>query len=51
MPKLLSDAAIAAFTRDGYFSPVRVMSATDARGYRDALESHEPRTPIRSRAR
>jgi ectoine hydroxylase-related dioxygenase (phytanoyl-CoA dioxygenase family) len=41
MPKQLSDEAVAAFRRDGYYSPVRVMSADDARKYRTALETHE----------
>jgi non-haem Fe2+, alpha-ketoglutarate-dependent halogenase len=41
MPKLLSPAAVEAFQRDGYFAPVRVMSAGDARRYRDALQTHE----------
>ena len=41
MPKLLSPAAVAAYGRDGVYSPVRVMSADDARRYRDALEAHE----------
>jgi ectoine hydroxylase-related dioxygenase (phytanoyl-CoA dioxygenase family) len=41
MSKLLSDAAVAAYRRDGYYSPVRVMSAEDARGFRSALQAHE----------
>jgi non-heme Fe2+,alpha-ketoglutarate-dependent halogenase len=41
MPKLLSPEAIAAFHRDGYCSPLRVMSAADAHKYRDALQAHE----------
>ena len=44
MPKLLSDEAVAAFRRDGYYSPVRVMSADDARHFRTALEEHETKT-------
>ena len=44
MPKLLSDEAVAAFRRDGYYSPVRVMSADDARHFRTALEAHETKT-------
>jgi len=44
MPKLLSQAAVEAFQRDGYYSPVRVMSAGDARKYRNALEAHEAKT-------
>jgi non-haem Fe2+, alpha-ketoglutarate-dependent halogenase len=41
MTKLLSPAAVAQYRRDGYYAPVRVMSATDAHGYRRALEAHE----------
>ena len=41
MPRLLSEAAVAAFRRDGFHSPVRVMPAAEARRYRTALESHE----------
>ena len=41
MPKLLSQAAVETYRRDGFYSPVRVMSAEDARIYRNALESHE----------
>lgn len=49
MPKLLSDEAVAAYGRDGYCSPVRVMSAADAGKYRRALEAHEAKTgePLR----
>ena len=41
MSKLLSNEAVAAYNHDGYYSPVRVMSADDARRYRSALETHE----------
>src|SRR3989442_64381 len=41
MPKLLSNDAIATFKRDGFYSPVRVMSAADAQKCRKALEAHE----------
>lgn len=41
MTKLLSPAAVEAYHRDGFYAPVRVMSAEDASGYRRALESHE----------
>ncbi len=41
MPKLLSQAAIDAFRRDGCYSPLRVMSASEAQKYRKALEVHE----------
>lgn len=41
MSKVLTPAAIAAYKRDGYYCPVRVMSAADAHNYRAALEEHE----------
>lgn len=41
MTKLLSSDAVAAFQRDGFYSPVRVMSASDAQRYRSALETYE----------
>ena len=41
MPKLLSQGAVETYRRDGFYSPVRVMSADDARKYRNALEAHE----------
>ena len=41
MPKLLSQAAVETYRRDGFYSPVRVMSAADAHNYRNALETHE----------
>src|SRR4051812_42815795 len=41
VPKLLSEDAVAAFRRDGFLSPVRVMSRNDAAKYRRALEAHE----------
>jgi ectoine hydroxylase-related dioxygenase (phytanoyl-CoA dioxygenase family) len=41
MPKLLSREAVAAYKRDGYYCPVRVMPAAEARKYRAALEAHE----------
>lgn len=44
MTKLLSPAAVEAYHRDGFYAPVRVMSAEEAHGYRRALESHEART-------
>lgn len=53
MPKLLTDAQVAQYERDGIFSPIRVMPAADARRYRDALEDYEARTgePINSNMR
>ena len=41
MPKMLSEAEVAAFRRDGFHFPVRVMSAEQARACRDALEAYE----------
>jgi ectoine hydroxylase-related dioxygenase (phytanoyl-CoA dioxygenase family) len=41
MTKVLSEAEVAAYRRDGYHFPVRVMSAADAQRYRAALEAHE----------
>lgn len=53
MPKLLSAAEVARFKRNGFHFPVRVMSADEARGYRDRLEDHERRAggPIQSNMR
>ena len=44
MTKLLSQAAVEAYRRDGYYAPVRVMSADDAKGFRAALEAHEAKS-------
>jgi len=43
MSKMLSKAAVVAYQRDGYCSPLRVMPADDARRFRAALEAHEAR--------
>jgi non-haem Fe2+, alpha-ketoglutarate-dependent halogenase len=53
MTKLLSQAAVDAYRRDGYYSPVRVMSAADAQGFRAALEAHEAKIgqPLQSNMR
>ena len=53
MPKLLSPSAIAQFERDGFYFPIRVMSADDAAHYRHCLESYEAAngTPIQSQWR
>ena len=53
MTKLLSQAAVEAYRRDGYYSPVRVMSAADAQGFRAALEAHEAKIgqPLQSNMR
>lgn len=41
MPKVLSEAQVAAYRRDGFHFPVRAMSAAEARSYRDRLEAWE----------
>jgi ectoine hydroxylase-related dioxygenase (phytanoyl-CoA dioxygenase family) len=41
MNKLLPQSAVDAYRRDGYFSPVRVMSAEDAHRFRQSLEAYE----------
>jgi hypothetical protein len=43
MPSLLSEAAVAAYHRDGFHFPVRVMQASEAADYRRRLEVHEAR--------
>jgi len=44
MPKILTEAAVRAYARDGFVAPVRVMSEDDAAGYRRRLEAHEAKT-------
>ncbi len=44
MNKLISPTAVEAFRRDGFYAPVRVMSAGDAQRYRSALETHETKS-------
>src|ERR1051325_11401329 len=44
MPKLLSQAAVQAYEREGYYAPVRVMPPEEAHRYRAALEKHEAKT-------
>ena len=44
MPKLLSQAAVERFKHEGFYSPIRVMSAAEARRFRNALEGHEAKT-------
>ncbi len=53
MPKILTDAEVAQFERDGFVFPIRVMSAADAAGYRAALEAYEAASggPIQSNMR
>lgn len=41
MSKLLSTSAVEAYRRDGFYTPVRVMPAAEALGFRRALEAHE----------
>ena len=49
MPKLLSSDDIQRFQNEGYLSPVRVMSETEAADVRKRLEEFEARTggPLR----
>jgi non-haem Fe2+, alpha-ketoglutarate-dependent halogenase len=44
MGKRLSAEAVAQYRRDGFYFPVPVLSAAQARGYRDKLEAHEGAT-------
>jgi ectoine hydroxylase-related dioxygenase (phytanoyl-CoA dioxygenase family) len=44
MTKRLSEVAVAQYRRDGFYFPLPVMSAAEARGYRDRLESYERAT-------
>ena len=44
MPKVLTDAAVAAYRRDGYYFPVPAISASQAADYRRRLEVHEARS-------
>src|SRR3712207_6779127 len=44
MPKLLSEAEVAAFWRDGFHFPVRVLTDAETRRFRGALEAHEAAT-------
>lgn len=41
MSKILSDAEIKNYHRDGFLAPVRVMSADDAAGFRKKFETYE----------
>ena len=43
MPKILTEAQVQSFQRDGFLSPVRAMSAKRARHYRERFESLEAR--------
>lgn len=44
MPKILSEEAVAAFRRDGYHFPIRVMPEAEIAQYRDQLEAYERRS-------
>ena len=41
MSKFFSGDAVERYRRDGFYFPVRVLSAAEARGYRDRLEAVE----------
>jgi non-heme Fe2+,alpha-ketoglutarate-dependent halogenase len=43
MPKILSERAVESFRRHGFYAPVRVFSAAEAREFRRRLEAHEAR--------
>jgi ectoine hydroxylase-related dioxygenase (phytanoyl-CoA dioxygenase family) len=43
MPRILSDAAVQAYRRDGYYFPFRALSVAEAADYRRRLEEHEAR--------
>ena len=45
MPKVLTEAQVKTFERDGCLSPVRAMSADRARRYRERFEALEARVP------
>lgn len=44
MPKLLSDAAVEKYNRDGYYFPIDVLSQAETRELRRRLEAHEAET-------
>jgi ectoine hydroxylase-related dioxygenase (phytanoyl-CoA dioxygenase family) len=46
MAGLLSPDAVAAYRRDGFYFPVRAMSADDAADYRRRLEAHEAKAGV-----
>ena len=41
MPKLLSEAEVEAYVRDGYVSPIDVLSASEVKEFRQDLEDWE----------
>ena len=44
MPKDMTESAVARYHETGYHFPIDVLSAAEARAYRDRLESYETRT-------
>lgn len=44
MPKVLSDDAVAAYRRDGFYFPVPVLSPDEVKRFRRSLETHEAKT-------
>ena len=53
MNRMLTEEQVSRFHRDGYLSPVRVMSENAARAVREKLEAHERATggPLRGELR
>jgi hypothetical protein len=49
MPKVLTQAQVDAFERDGCLSPVRAMSAERAQHYRRKFDALEARVPTSRR--
>ena len=44
MPKLISEEALKLYRREGFYAPVRVFTADEARDFRRRLEAHEARS-------
>jgi ectoine hydroxylase-related dioxygenase (phytanoyl-CoA dioxygenase family) len=44
MPKLISEEALKSYRREGFYAPVRVFTADEARDFRRRLEAHEARS-------
>jgi chlorinating enzyme len=44
MPKCLSNDAVAAFRRDGFYFPVPVLSPEEVKRFRHSMETHEAKT-------
>ena len=49
MPKVLTEAQVERYQRDGCLSPVRAMSAERARHYREKFEALEARVAVERR--